>query len=53
MAAEAVRIPIEAVDNTKAAFNSVNKNLKQTADNTKKANGGMRLMKGGAQQLGY
>ena len=53
MAAEAVRIPIEAVDNTKAAFNSVNKNLKQTADNTKKANGGMRLMRGGAQQLGY
>jgi len=53
MAAEAVRIPIEAVDNTKAAFDSVNKNLKQTANNTKKANGGMRMMRGGAQQLGY
>jgi len=53
MANEAVRIPIEAVDNTKAAFNSVNANLNKTAKNAKVVTGSFGRFRGASQQLGY
>lgn len=53
MANEAVRIPIEAVDNTKAAFNSVNENLKKTARNAGVVKGSFKAMRGSTQQLGF
>ena len=53
MANEAVRIPIEAVDNTKAAFNSVNKNLDKTAKNAKVVTGSFGRFRGASQQLGF
>jgi hypothetical protein len=53
MANEAVRIPIEAVDNTKAAFNSVNQNLNKTAKNAKVVTGSFGKFRGASQQLGF
>jgi len=53
MANEAVRIPIEAVDNTKAAFNSVNANLDKTAKNAKVVTGSFGRFRGASQQLGF
>lgn len=53
MANEAVRIPIEAVDNTKAAFNSVNANLNKTAKNAKVVTGSFGRFRGASQQLGF
>ena len=53
MANEAVRIPIEAVDNTKAAFNSVNANLNKTSKNAKVVSGSFGAMRGATQQLGF
>ncbi len=53
MANEAVRIPIEAVDNTKAAFNSVNQNLNKTAKNAKVVTGSFGRFRGASQQLGF
>ena len=53
MANEAVRIPIEAVDNTKAAFNSVNQNLNKTAKNANVVSGAFRGARGATQQLGF
>jgi hypothetical protein len=53
MANEAVRIPIEAVDNTKAAFNSVNANLNKTAKNAKVVTGSFGKFRGASQQLGF
>lgn len=53
MANEAVRIPIEAVDNTRAAFNSVNANLDKTAKNAKVVTGSFGRFRGASQQLGF
>lgn len=42
-----------AVDNTQAAFNSVQRNIKRTADQSKHLNGQLRIVRGGFGQLGH
>ena len=44
---------IGARDDTGAAFASVNANLNKTANNAKKLNGNLRIMRGGMGQLGH
>lgn len=44
---------IGARDDTGAAFASVNNNLNKTANNAKKLNGSLRIMRGGMGQLGH
>lgn len=46
-------IGIGARDDTGKAFASVNNNIKRTADNAKKLDGSLRMMRGGMGQLGH
>lgn len=44
---------ISATDNTKQAFDSVNRNMDRTSKNAQKMNGQLRLMRGGLGQVGH
>lgn len=50
---ELVIAKLGAVDNTQAAFNSVQNNIQRTAKQSKALNGQLRMMRGGFGQVGH